>query len=182
MPTAFTTVGHSTRSLSEFLDILRMAGIGTLVDVRSFPKSRRNPIFNTDRLPGDLADFQIGYRHVTALGGRRGKQAGVDPALNAMWRVQSFHNYADYALGEAFDAALQDLIALGQGRRIALMCSEAVWWRCHRRIIADYLLAHDHPVDHLMGAGRVQAAVMTPGAKPTGTGKVVYPDPGAPFA
>src|SRR5690606_38696982 len=100
MAAAFTTIGHSNRSLDEFLGILREAQISLLIDVRSFPKSRSNPAFNTDRLPADLVDVQIGCRHCAALGGRRSRQSGVDEQLNALWRVQSFHNYADYALGE----------------------------------------------------------------------------------
>lgn len=175
MVATFTTVGHSNRSLEEFLGMLREAQISLLVDVRSFPKSRSNPIFNIDRLPADLAKVQIGYLHCPALGGRRPKQSGVAERLNAMWRVQSFHNYADYALGETFGAALDTIIRLGSGRRLALMCSEAVWWRCHRRIIADYLLLNGHTVDHLMGLERTEEARPTPGAQRTEPGKVLYP-------
>lgn len=140
MAAQFTTIGHSNRSLDEFIGMLREAEIGLLVDVRTFPRSRTTPAFNIDLLPNDLAAVQIGYRHCPALGGRRPKQGGVDSDLNALWRVQSFHNYADYALGEEFAGAFQKLLLLGQEKRLALMCSEAVWWRCHRRIITDYLL------------------------------------------
>ncbi|OYW87753.1 MAG: DNA repair protein [Sphingobium sp. 32-64-5] len=175
MAAPFTTIGHSNRSLEEFLDMLREAQVGLLVDVRSFPKSRSNPVFNIDRLPANLAKVQIGYRHCPELGGRRPKQSGADERLNALWRVQSFHNYADYALGETFGDALDTLVRLGSERRLALMCSEAVWWRCHRRIIADYLLLNGHAVDHLMGPGRVEPAKPTPGAQRTEPGKVIYP-------
>lgn len=171
----FTTIGHSNRSLDEFLTILRDAQIQTLVDVRSFPRSRSNPVFNIDHLPHDLAQVQIGYRHVPALGGRRRKQPDVDENLNALWRVQSFHNYADYALRNEFSAAFDDLVERGKNQRLALMCSEAVWWRCHRRIITDYLLLNGYPVDHLMGIGHTDHATPTPGAVKTDTGKVVYP-------
>jgi len=175
MTTSFTTIGHSNRSLDDFLDMLQEARVSLLIDVRSFPKSRTNPVFNTDRLPADLNRIQIRYRHCLALGGRRPKQPGVDGELNAMWRVQSFHNYADYALGTEFGAAFGELIRLGRDQRLTLMCSEAVWWRCHRRIITDYLLLNGHEVDHLMAPGQVDRAKPTPGAQRTEQGKVIYP-------
>ncbi|MDA5195117.1 DUF488 domain-containing protein [Govanella unica] len=175
MVAAFTTIGHSNRSIEEFLDMLRDAQVNLLVDVRSFPKSRSNPVFNGDRLPMDLAKIQIAYRHCPALGGRRPKQSGVDEHLNALWRVQSFHNYADYALGDGFSAAIDEIVHLGNERRLAVMCAEAVWWRCHRRIITDYLLLNGHSVDHLMGLGRTEHAKPTPGAQRTELGKVIYP-------
>ena len=177
MAARFTTIGHSNRSLGEFLDMLRGARVDLLIDVRTFPRSRTNPAFNIDRLPDDLAGVQIGYRHCPALGGRRPKQPAADENLNALWRVQSFHNYADYALGDDFSAAFDDLVRLGRDRRLALMCSEAVWWRCHRRIIADYLLLNGHPVDHLMAPDKIVHATPTAGAQRTGDGKVVYPLP-----
>src|SRR5699024_6606854 len=136
----FTTIGHSNRGIEEFTSMLREAGVRLLVDVRSFPRSRTNPIFNIDTLPDSLAPFLIGYRHCPALGGRRGRQKAIDPALNGEWQVASFHNYADYALGPEFGAAFDEVLRLGAGQRLALMCAEAVWWRCHRRIITDYLL------------------------------------------
>jgi len=175
---AFTTIGHSNRTLDEFLGMLREAQVSLVIDVRSFPRSRSNPAYNIDRLPADLAQVQIGYRHCPALGGRRTRQAGIDENLNALWREQSFHNYADYALGEAFGEAFDTLLHLGGEQRLALMCAEAVWWRCHRRIIADYLLLNGHPVDHLMAPGRTDSARPTPGAERTDDGKVIYPRPG----
>ncbi|MBP7242628.1 DUF488 family protein [Amaricoccus sp.] len=175
MAARFTTIGHSARSLDEFLGMLRAARVDLLVDVRSFPRSRANPAYNIERLPEDLAAMQIGYRHCPALGGRRPRQAGVDESLNAAWRVQSFHNYADYALGAEFAAGFGELLSFGRDRRLALMCSEAVWWRCHRRIIADHLLLNGHAVDHLMGPGHTDAATPTPGARRTPDGRVVYP-------
>jgi len=177
MPGAFTTIGHSNRSLDECLDMLRAAQIDLLVDVRSFPASRHNPAYNISRFPADLAQVQIAYQHCPPLGGRRPRQLGVDERLNALWRVQSFHNYADYALGSAFSAAFDKLVETGRARRVALMCSEAVWWRCHRRIITDYLLLNGHAVDHLMAPGRTEQARPTPGAQRTETGKVIYPPP-----
>jgi uncharacterized protein (DUF488 family) len=171
----FASIGHSNRSIDEFTEMLTAAGVQLLVDVRSFPMSRSNPVFNIDRLPGELSPLGIEYRHLRALGGRRPKQTGVDESINAMWRVQSFHNYADYALGGQFAEAFAELVELGRLRRVAVMCSEAVWWRCHRRIVVDYLLASGYAVDHLMGPGKTVLATMTLGAKMTVEGKVVYP-------
>lgn len=171
----FVTIGHSNRPLDEFLAMLRAARIGMLIDVRTFPRSRSNPSYNVDRLPDDLARLQIGYRHWPAFGGRRPRQPGVDENVNALWRVRSFHNYADYALGREFAAAFAELVTLGRKQRLALMCSEAVWWRCHRRIIADYLLLNGHAVDHAMAPGRLEEASPTPGAELTTEGKVIYP-------
>jgi uncharacterized protein (DUF488 family) len=175
MAGGFTTIGHSNRSLDEVIGMLRAAEVGLVVDVRSFPASRSNPAFNADRLAEALARVQIGYRHCRALGGRRGVQKDVDVRVNALWRVRSFHNYADYALGEDFAAAFAELLRLGGEQRLALMCAEAVWWRCHRRIITDYLLLAGHPVQHLLAPGRSQAAQPTPGARRGPAGRVVYP-------
>ena len=175
MVAQFTTIGHSNRSLAAFVGMLQGAAVDLLIDVRTFPRSRANPEFNIDRLPHDLERFQVGYCHIPELGGRRAKQDGVDDRLNALWRNQSFHNYADYALSDAFGDALGRVLRLGMDRRVALMCSEAVWWRCHRRIITDYLVLNGHPVDHLMGPGQIEHAMPTPGARTTNDGKVTYP-------
>ncbi|HTN62361.1 MAG TPA: DUF488 domain-containing protein [Devosia sp.] len=175
MATGFTTIGHSNRRLEEFLDMLRAAQTDLLIDVRAFPRSRTNPAFNIDALPKDLAKLQIAYQHVPALGGRRPRQYGIEENLNAMWRVRSFHNYADYALGPAFGIAFNEIIKLGLNHRLALMCSEAVWWRCHRRIITDYLLLNGREVGHLMALGHSDPAKPTPGARRTAEGKVIYP-------
>jgi uncharacterized protein (DUF488 family) len=171
----FCTIGHSNRAFEEFTAILRAARVELVVDVRSFPRSRNNPSYNIDVLPGELTRYQIGYRHMPSLGGRRKRQPDVPDELNATWRNRSFHNYADYALSPEFAAALEELIALVRGRWLAMMCSEAVWWRCHRRIITDHLLLAGHGVDHLLGADRIEPAKPTPGAEPTSDGKVIYP-------
>ncbi len=175
MTGGFYTVGHSNRSLAEFADILRHAGVEMVADVRSFPRSRSNPAFNIDTLPDALCSDQIGYHHCPDLGGRRKMQCDVPDSINALWRNQSFHNYADYALSDQFDRAFSQMLDLGRDRPVAIMCAEAVWWRCHRRIIADYLLLSGYEVVHLMGNGREQPAKLTPGAKRTADGKVVYP-------
>lgn len=177
----FFTVGHSNRSSAAFLDILRAAEIGVVADVRRLPGSRANPQFDQDRLSRSLAQFQIGYDYVPLLGGRRGQEKSVPPDLNGAWRNRSFHNYADYALSAEFAKGLAALIELGRARKCAMMCSEAVWWRCHRRIIADHLLARNEDVFHLMQEGRVQRAVLTPGAVIRDDLSVVYPaGPGEP--
>ncbi|HEY9568617.1 MAG TPA: DUF488 domain-containing protein [Thalassobaculum sp.] len=178
MTAGFSTIGHSNRPPETVIDMLGEAGIRLLVDVRSFPKSRSNPDFNDDRFPETLADHQIGYRHMPALGGRRPRQPGVDERLNAFWRVRSFHNYADYALADEFREAFHRLVELGRDRSLALMCSEAVWWRCHRRIITDYLLLHGHAVRHLMAPGRVDVAQPTENARLREDGAVIYPEAG----
>lgn len=175
MTGGFATIGHSNRAPDTVMDMLREARVQVLVDVRSFPKSRSNPDFNVDRFPQRLADHQIGYRHMTALGGRRSKQPAVDDDLNAFWRVRSFHNYADYALGPDFRNAFDELVDLGQRRSLAMMCSEAVWWRCHRRIITDWLLLHGHEVRHLMSPGRIVMARPTEEARLRPDGAVIYP-------
>src|SRR5690606_23770756 len=119
-----------------------------LVDVRTVPRSRTNPQFNRDVLGAALAACQIGYAHSAALGGLRGRQQAAGPSPNGMWENASFRNYADYALTAPLREGLADLRDLGARQRTAIMCAEAVWWRCHRRIIADYLLAAGETVFH----------------------------------
>ena len=147
-----------------------------VVDVRTVPRSRTNPQYNADVLGTELAPWQVAYRPIAGLGGLRGRARDVPPELNAYWQNQSFHNYADYALSPAFASALDELIALAADTPTAIMCSEAVWWRCHRRIIADYLLARGIPVLHLMGSNRIDPARITPAAEER-DGHLVYPAP-----
>ena len=171
----FFTVGHSNRTIAEFIDILRHADIGIVVDVRRLPGSRANPQFDSDRLAQSLSDVQIAYELIAPLGGRRGRADAVPADMNGAWRNRSFHNYADYALSEAFQEGFDRLLELGAERPCVIMCSEAVWWRCHRRIIADHLLARGKEVFHLMAEGRIGKAVPTPGAVLEDDGAVVYP-------
>lgn len=171
----FFTIGHSTRSIPDFVALLNEAEVRLVVDVRTVPRSRTNPQYNRDVLPDTLAGFQIGYEHIAALGGLRGHKQEVPGETNAFWSNQSFHNYADYAMTEAFRAGLAKLRALGRERRCAIMCAEAVWWRCHRRIIADYLIHEGETVLHILAAGRVVPATLTPGAKPGAVGTLIYP-------
>lgn len=139
------------------------------------PRSRTNPQFNGDRLPEALAPWQIGYEHITKLGGLRGRARNVEPSPNAYWRVRGFRNYADYALTEPFAAGLAQLRKRGGAHRCAIMCAEAVWWRCHRRIITDYLLSEGERVMHILGTAHVDEASLTPGAVVRGDGKIIYP-------
>ncbi|MCZ2291283.1 MAG: DUF488 domain-containing protein [Burkholderiales bacterium] len=180
----FYTIGHSTRSLDEFVALLAEAGVKRLLDIRTVPRSRRNPQFNLDTLPAALAAHGIAYEHVAALGGLRGRSKTVAPEVNGFWENDSFHHYADYALTPEFAAALDQVVAQGRHERCALMCAEAVWWRCHRRIVADHLLARGERVLHILGPGHVEPAQLTAGAQVQGMHArpvVTYPG-GAPAA
>ena len=139
------------------------------------PRSRTNPQFNRDRLPEALAPRQIGYEHIAELGGLRGKARGAELSPNAYWRVRGFRNYADYALTKPFAADLARLRELGDQHRCAIMCAEAVWWRCHRRIITDYLLSEGGNVMHILGPSHVDEASLTPGAEVRRDGTIIYP-------
>ena len=175
VPRPFYTVGHSTRSVEELAGLLRQVDAGLIVDVRSIPRSRANPQFNADAIPTSLAEWQIGYRHIQALGGLRGRSKDRGPSPNTYWENLSFRNYADYAGTDAFRAGLTELRQLGHERICAIMCAEAVWWRCHRRIIADYLLDAGEQVFHIMGTDKVVAAVLNPAAVRQPDGTLVYP-------
>ena len=166
----FFTVGHSNRSIVDFLALLGGAGVEAIVDIRKMPMSRAHPHFNGAALSGALAGAGIGYEHEAALGGLRSRAA-----VNGSWTNRSFHNYADYALSQPFRLGLERLLALGRERRAAIMCSEAVWWRCHRRIVADYLIAGGKTVFHIMGPGRIERARLTQGALVQPDGTVLYP-------
>jgi uncharacterized protein (DUF488 family) len=171
----FFTIGHSNHPVTEFVSLLKLQQVGLVVDVRTIPRSRSNPQFNQDTLPQTLALDQIGYQRIAALGGLRGKQQQVAQDVNAFWRNQSFHNYADYSQTEDFHAGLAQLRALGQQQRCAIMCAEALWWRCHRRIIADYLIAAGETVFHIIGDGRIEPARMTAAARPRPDKSLTYP-------
>ena len=175
MPHPFHTIGHSTHPLDDFIGLLRAAEIACLVDVRTVPRSRTNPQFNRDTLPDALAAHRIGYAHLAALGGLRGKARDVAPAVNGFWENASFHNYADYAMGDDFHTGLARLRDIGHAQRCAIMCAEQLWWRCHRRIIADYLLAAGETVLHIMGPGKIEPAHLTEGARPDAAGHLTYP-------
>jgi uncharacterized protein (DUF488 family) len=171
------TIGHSTRSTEEFLALLREAGVDGVVDVRRFPFSRRYPHFNGEALAASLAAAGISYRHEPALGGRRGRRRDGVPSPHTLWREEAFANYADYAETPEFRAALQRVLELAHERRPAVMCAEAVWWRCHRRIIADYLIAAGAAVAHILAPGKIEPARLTPGATVRPDGTVLYGAP-----
>lgn len=175
MARQFFTIGHATRPIAEFIELLTEAAVRLVVDVRSVPRSRTNPQFDRESLAVSLADFDIGYRHIAALGGLRPRQREISASVNAYWQNQSFHNYADYAMSREFRAGLDELRELGHDRRCAVMCAETLWWRCHRRIIADYLLAASDSVFHILRAGHVEPAHMTSAAKRRPDGVLIYP-------
>jgi uncharacterized protein (DUF488 family) len=175
MANAFYTIGHSTRSIEEFVGMLQHAGATIVVDVRTVPRSRTNPQYNNDVLPPSLASSEIGYEHIATLGGLRGRDRAVPREVNGFWQNESFHNYADYAMSNDFRAGFAHLRELGRNQRCAIMCAEALWWRCHRRIIADYLLASEGDVFHLMGPGKLEPAHMTAAAHLVVPGVLAYP-------
>jgi uncharacterized protein (DUF488 family) len=140
------TLGHSTRQLDEFIALLNAHGIRQLVDIRSIPRSRRHPHFSSDALAASLQDAAIVYRHSPQLGGLRKPRRD---SRNTAWRVEGFRGYADYMETEAFRAALDELVAIARDRPTAIMCAEAVWWRCHRQLVADALVARGITVRHI---------------------------------
>jgi uncharacterized protein (DUF488 family) len=169
------TIGHSTRPVTELIALLREAAADLIADVRAFPRSRTNPQFNGPALQEELARAAIAYRYLPALGGRR--HGSKESSPNMLWRNESFRTYADYAGTAEFRDGLAHLRALADEHRCAIMCAEAVWWRCHRRIIADYLLAAGYEVVHILGAGKMTPATLTPGARVSPDGGLVYPQP-----
>ena len=169
------TIGHSTRTIAEFVALLTQVAVELVVDVRSIPRSRTNPQFNAGVLPGSLAEAGMAYRHLRALGGRRHRSQDAPPSPNTLWRNEAFRNYADYAASEAFRAGLDELKVLARRQCCAVMCAEAVWWRCHRRIIADYLLTEGISVAHIMGPNKAAPATLTRGVRLLPGGTLVYP-------
>ena len=177
MPAAHSifTIGHSTRSFEEFVQLLTDAGVTLLADVRAFPMSRRYPHFNREALAVDLPRSGIAYEHMPALGGRRKRQPEIDRAINAGWTNDSFHNYADYALTGPFGDAISTLRRLADTQTPAICCAEAHWSNCHRRIITDHLLAAGENVMHILGPGRIAAAEISAFAQASASGTVTYP-------
>jgi uncharacterized protein (DUF488 family) len=171
----FFTIGHSSRPIGEFIDLLTASEIGVVVDVRTVPRSRANPQYNLEALHESLSGFQIAYEHVAELGGLRARAKDISPEVNDFWQNQSFHNYADYAMSDGFRSGLTRLRDLGRLRRCAVMCAEAVWWRCHRRIIADYLVAGGDQVFHILAPGKVAIASLTTAVRPGPEDTVTYP-------
>lgn len=171
----FFTIGHATRSIEEFVELPQCSSVTFVADVRTMPRSRTNPQYNRETLPQSLAAVSIGYEHIASLGGLRSRKREVPRETNAFWQNDSFHNYADHAMGAAFHEGLAHLRELGQTRRCAIMCAETLWWRCHRRIITDYLLAAGERVIHILGAGQVDEARMNSAAHVLPDGRLDYP-------
>lgn len=172
-PGTLWTIGHSTRPWAEFAAMLGDAGIRTLADVRRFAGSRRNPQFSRDAMPQALGAAGIHYWPLPALGGRRKPVIG---SPNTAWRVEAFRAYADHLADPNYIAAREALMAQARSERTCVMCAEAVWWRCHRRLIADDLVARGWTVLHLMGPGKVEPHMLNPDARMM-EGVLRYPGP-----
>ena len=176
-PVVFT-IGHSTRPIDEFIRLLRAHGVQRVIDVRRVPSSRHNPQFDRANLSPALHRARIHYRYLPGLGGLR--KAARD-SRNTGWRNASFRGYADYMLTAEFAAELDNLLATGRREQVAIMCAEAVPWRCHRSLIADALTARQIPVEHIMGPGKRQPHRLTLFARVEGE-RITYPpeQPGLP--
>jgi uncharacterized protein (DUF488 family) len=168
---AIFTVGHSTRPIEEFVELLRANGVEQLIDIRTIPQSRRNPQFNRDALPQPLARVGIDYLHMPELGGLRHPRPD---SRNGAWRNDSFRGYADYMQTPEFAAAIEKLIESGSRKQTAIMCAEAVPWRCHRSLVGDALGVRGVAVEDIVGAGRRRPHKITPFAQIDGT-RVWYP-------
>ncbi len=177
-PNVVFTIGHSTRPLQDFIDMLSGHAVTLLVDVRTVPRSRHNPQFNGDSLPKDMARCGVQYVHAAGLGGFR--PTGPD-SPNGAWRNASFRGYADYMQTAEFAENLFWLMRLGEAQQVAVMCAEAVPWRCHRSLIADALLMHGWLAQEIVSPTRVQTHKITPFARVVGT-VITYPAEAAPTA
>ncbi|HLU00166.1 MAG TPA: DUF488 domain-containing protein [Burkholderiaceae bacterium] len=164
------TIGHSTRTFDEFLELLRRHDIERIADVRSFPGSRKYPHFGQDALKDALKEHGVAYAWFKALGGRRRPRAD---SVNTAWRNESFRGYADYMETPEFKAALADLRVVSEEKRTAIMCAEAVWWRCHRSMIADQLCVQGVRVMHIMDDDHAVLHPMTSPARVV-DGTLVY--------
>jgi uncharacterized protein (DUF488 family) len=169
--TVIFTIGHSTRTIDEFIEILHEFEIKTVVDIRTIPKSRHNPQFNGDALKDSLKEARIGYLHKKGLGGLRHSKKD---SPNTAWRNASFRGFADYMQTEEFEESLAKLVLIGEKETIAIMCAEAVPWRCHRSLIADALLVRGVDVRHIMTSNTDREHTITPWAKVRGK-RITYP-------
>lgn len=156
------TIGHSNRSIEQFLEMLASQRIEALADVRRFPGSRRLPHFNQENLSKSLADPGIDYVHFPELGGRRRTRPD---SPNTVWRNEAFRGYADFMMTEEFHSGIERLLALARKKRTAIMCAEALWWQCHRSLIADYLKAAGHEVIHIMAPNKTEPHPFTSAAR-----------------
>src|SRR5262245_58934041 len=167
------TIGHSTRTIEDFLALLNAHKIESLVDVRHFPGSRRYPHFNKEQLAASLSKAGIQYHHLPQLGGRRRPRPD---SHNTLWRNEAFRGYADYMETKSFAEGVDCLLDLARKKHIAIMCAEAVWWRCHRSLIADYLKARGHQVLHIQSATKAEEHPFTSAARIV-NGKLSYQAP-----
>lgn len=165
------TIGHSTRSAKEFIDLLKAHGVKRVVDVRTVPRSRHNPQFNRSRLSASLHSARLHYRHMAGLGGFR---HALPNSINAAWRNASFRGFAAYMQTPEFRENLDLLVNLAEAEQVVVMCAEAVPWRCHRSLIADALVARGIPVEEISSALQLKPHTLTAWAKVTGT-QVTYP-------
>jgi uncharacterized protein (DUF488 family) len=165
------TIGHSTHALEELCALLERHGVRRVADVRRFPGSRRHPQFGAGALAAGLAAHGMGYTHIEALGGRRSVAPG---SQNGGWQNAAFRGYADHMATASFAAGLAELEALAAAQPTAVMCAEALWWQCHRRLVADALLAHGWAVDHIGPDGGIAAHELTPFAV-VADGRPAYP-------
>jgi uncharacterized protein (DUF488 family) len=165
------TIGHSTRSLDDFIALLKEHGIKQLIDIRTIPKSRHNPQFNRENLSRALRNRHIGYRHMKGLGGLR--HAKKD-SINMAWENASFRGFADYMQTDEFQKNLEKLIEYSRKKQVAIMCAEAVPWRCHRSLIGDALLVHGFEVENIMSHTKTEEHTLTPWAK-VRRDKIWYP-------
>jgi uncharacterized protein (DUF488 family) len=172
-PPLVLTVGHSRRPLDDFLRLLLQHRVTLVADVRKMPRSRSNPQFNGDALPQALREVGVGYVHLPGLGGLRRRRPD---SLNTGWQNASFQGYADYMLTPEFEQGLQELLERARGQRAAVMCAEAVPWRCHRSLIADALCVRGIPVEHILSASQTQPHILRAWARVQGT-RIIYPAP-----
>jgi uncharacterized protein (DUF488 family) len=168
------TIGHSTRTIDEFAALLREFKIGTLIDIRRFPGSRRLPHFNRENLAQSLPGADADYIWLEDLGGRR---SGPDSAnsQNKGLKHPAFRHYADYMQTEKFNSAVERLLSIASEKTAAIMCTEKLFWKCHRRILSDYLVAHDAIVEHIIESGRLQQHKLSPDAVITPDKNIIYP-------
>lgn len=168
------TIGHSTHPLDEFVALLQSHGVDWLMDVRTVPRSRTNPQYNLDSLPEALVPFGIGHEYNKGLGGLRHARAD---SPNTGWRNASFRGYADYMQTPEFDEALELLVERTAEKTVAIMCAEAVWWRCHRSMVAEAMIVRGHEVQHIMPDGRLNEATLRSFAVVDQT-RITYPPGG----
>jgi uncharacterized protein (DUF488 family) len=170
-PSSVLTIGHSTRSIDEFIRLLAAHGVNRLIDIRTIPRSRHNPQFGRDRLPAALRRAGIRYTHMAGLGGRRHPRPD---SVNSGWRNAGFRGYADYMETATFRKTLERCIDLAHAEQIVLMCAEAVPWRCHRSLVADALLVRGVAVREITSGIRARSHSLTPWAEVTGL-TITYP-------